>query len=251
MLLRRITKHVKEQNWLAVGIDFIIVVIGVFIGIQVSNWNDVRVEKQTERQLVDRVQQEFSLLESQLVVLVRRLNGIKSGTGCLIGEIRKEEPMLPHEEMSECIWGASALSVLPDAPAVVTEMVSSGRLSQLSNKELRKQIILYRDNHQRYERYMPQALASMYPPNSQFFDAVHWNTDTETWTFQTASDAVLSYDFQKLQQAEGELQIKQLVQHDVSDFGMRQLELSREILALIGASETKRENEVETGITQP
>ena len=34
MLLRRITKHIKEQNWFAVGIDFVIVVFGVFIGIQ-------------------------------------------------------------------------------------------------------------------------------------------------------------------------------------------------------------------------
>ena len=44
MLLRRITEHVKSQNWTAVGLDFIIVVVGVFIGIQVSNWNDARVE---------------------------------------------------------------------------------------------------------------------------------------------------------------------------------------------------------------
>ncbi|NOX96221.1 MAG: hypothetical protein GXP04_14350 [Alphaproteobacteria bacterium] len=42
MLLRRITEHVKAQNWLAVGIDFLIVVIGVFVGLQVSNWNDAR-----------------------------------------------------------------------------------------------------------------------------------------------------------------------------------------------------------------
>ena len=42
MLLRRITEHVRAQNWFAVGIDFVIVVVGVFIGIQVSNWNDKR-----------------------------------------------------------------------------------------------------------------------------------------------------------------------------------------------------------------
>ena len=40
MLLRRITEHVKDQNWFAIGIDFAIVVVGVFIGIQVSNWNE-------------------------------------------------------------------------------------------------------------------------------------------------------------------------------------------------------------------
>ena len=45
MLLRRITQHVKDQNWFAVGIDFVIVVIGVFIGIQVANWNDARANK--------------------------------------------------------------------------------------------------------------------------------------------------------------------------------------------------------------
>jgi hypothetical protein len=39
VLLRRIIEHVKVQNWIAVAIDFAIVVLGVFIGIQVSNWN--------------------------------------------------------------------------------------------------------------------------------------------------------------------------------------------------------------------
>lgn len=39
MILRSLTAHVKAQNWFAVAIDFIIVVIGVFIGIQVANWN--------------------------------------------------------------------------------------------------------------------------------------------------------------------------------------------------------------------
>ncbi len=44
MILRRPSRHVKDQIWFAVGIDFFIVVIGVFIGIQVSNWNDLQQE---------------------------------------------------------------------------------------------------------------------------------------------------------------------------------------------------------------
>ena len=50
MILRRITQHVRDQNWTAIGIDFLIVVLGVFIGIQVSNWNQARVD----RNLADR-----------------------------------------------------------------------------------------------------------------------------------------------------------------------------------------------------
>lgn len=37
MLLRSVTRYVKDQNWFDVFIDFMIVVIGVFIGIQVAN----------------------------------------------------------------------------------------------------------------------------------------------------------------------------------------------------------------------
>jgi hypothetical protein len=42
MLLRRVIDHVRKQEWTAIWIDLAIVVVGVFIGIQVSNWNDDR-----------------------------------------------------------------------------------------------------------------------------------------------------------------------------------------------------------------
>jgi hypothetical protein len=42
MILRRIHEHVGKHNWLAVGIDLVIVVLGVFLGTQVSNWNAER-----------------------------------------------------------------------------------------------------------------------------------------------------------------------------------------------------------------
>lgn len=42
MILRRVIEHVKAQNWTAIAIDFVIVVAGVFLGIQVANWNDAR-----------------------------------------------------------------------------------------------------------------------------------------------------------------------------------------------------------------
>ena len=42
MLLRRVIDHVRKQEWTAIWIDLVIVVVGVFIGIQVSNWNDHR-----------------------------------------------------------------------------------------------------------------------------------------------------------------------------------------------------------------
>lgn len=42
MLLRSVTKHIKEQNWFAVGLDFLIVVIGILIAFQITNWSQMR-----------------------------------------------------------------------------------------------------------------------------------------------------------------------------------------------------------------
>ena len=60
MLLRRITKHVKDQNWFAVVIDFLIVVVGVFIGIQVSNWNENRAFEAKEREYLTQLKGEVA-----------------------------------------------------------------------------------------------------------------------------------------------------------------------------------------------
>ncbi|MEM6898940.1 MAG: hypothetical protein AAF583_04120 [Pseudomonadota bacterium] len=59
MILRRITEHVKAQNWTAVGLDFVIVVVGVFIGIQVANWNDSRAFTDREQQLLKELRAEI------------------------------------------------------------------------------------------------------------------------------------------------------------------------------------------------
>ena len=66
MLLRRITKHVTDQNWFAVFIDFIIVVVGVFIGIQVANWNADIAEQARGESIKTRLVAEFIEIESEL-----------------------------------------------------------------------------------------------------------------------------------------------------------------------------------------
>ncbi len=60
MLLRRVMEHVNAQNWFAVGIDFVIVVVGVVIGIEVANWNDVRNNKAGMAASLERLDKEVS-----------------------------------------------------------------------------------------------------------------------------------------------------------------------------------------------
>ncbi len=54
MILRRFSEALKQQNWAAIAIEFVLLVLGVFLGIQVANWNedratDRRAEVFTER----------------------------------------------------------------------------------------------------------------------------------------------------------------------------------------------------------
>lgn len=48
MILRRLSEHVKAQNWFAVFLDFVIVVAGILIAFQITGWSDRRGERVRE-----------------------------------------------------------------------------------------------------------------------------------------------------------------------------------------------------------
>jgi len=52
LILRRFIEHVKHQNWTAIALDFVIVVMGVFIGLQVQEWSKRRDDRQREAQII-------------------------------------------------------------------------------------------------------------------------------------------------------------------------------------------------------
>jgi len=50
--LRGFAARLQAQDWVAITIELTIVVVGVFIGTQVSNWGTGRIERaETERML--------------------------------------------------------------------------------------------------------------------------------------------------------------------------------------------------------
>lgn len=42
MILHRLVTQWREQNWTAIAVEFVLLVVGVFLGLQASNWNDQR-----------------------------------------------------------------------------------------------------------------------------------------------------------------------------------------------------------------
>ena len=58
MILRELGVHIRAQDWWAVALELVIVVVGVFIGIEVSNWNEARAGRTREALLLNELRAE-------------------------------------------------------------------------------------------------------------------------------------------------------------------------------------------------
>ena len=65
MIFKRAAAKLRAQDWVAITIELAIVIIGVFIGIQVANWNQARLEQRETQQMLSRLKPE---LHNQLTV---------------------------------------------------------------------------------------------------------------------------------------------------------------------------------------
>ena len=112
MILRRVIEHVKAQNWTAVALDFVIVVMGVFMGIQLGNWNEARLHRNTEReflvQLRDEIAESVRVLEFQSRYVGGVVEGGRRGLAYLKGGsdcTRQCEALLVDLFHASQVWG--------------------------------------------------------------------------------------------------------------------------------------------------
>ena len=61
MILRRFMDHIKDQNWFAVGLDVIVVIVGIFLGMQVQQWYEEQKSTQRESLLVKNIIEDLRL----------------------------------------------------------------------------------------------------------------------------------------------------------------------------------------------
>lgn len=71
MIVRKLAEAVRRQDWFTVLVEFVIVVAGIFVGLQVNNWNDARLtakqEKAYLRQLREEVRHNIRVMDYQVV----------------------------------------------------------------------------------------------------------------------------------------------------------------------------------------
>lgn len=54
-LLLRIAQRLRNQHWVAIGIEFLVVIFGVFLGFQLTSWNETRQQADIERAMLIRL----------------------------------------------------------------------------------------------------------------------------------------------------------------------------------------------------
>lgn len=148
MRLRHLMRHVRAQNWVAVGLDLVIVVVGVFIGIQVSNWNDARRDLSREQVYLARLDAEMAVILDRLQVGADVYRESTESAQLLLRARRihrgAEPGSLPtDQEIRDAFRMLRAGRVPAGSPAAFKQMVASGELTLLRNDALRDALFRY------------------------------------------------------------------------------------------------------------
>ncbi len=142
MILRRIREHVGHHNWFAVAIDFIIVVIGVFVGIQASNWNQARVERQQARDYRAMLRNDLDENLSNLATRRRYYSWVKREALATLADLERPADNLDDQFL---VHAYQATQILPWALKRNTydEILSVGAMASLGDPLLRDKISNY------------------------------------------------------------------------------------------------------------
>lgn len=127
--LRRFAQHLKRQDWFAVGIELLIVVLGVYLGLQVNTWAAAQADKRRGEVYVERL---IADMESDL----RNRRGMAAYYGDVYDSAERayallEEPDADARELVISAYRATEYNYAPPTTATWDEIVSSGDLALL------------------------------------------------------------------------------------------------------------------------
>jgi hypothetical protein len=148
VLLKRIAENLRSQNWGTVWVEFIVVVFGVFIGLQAQDWYEYRSERQAEREYIDRLDADFSVIHGEieqcLSIYRQSIEAISEITQALEPRLASERSAWDSSgEMRGILLKATAGIPPPGRSATFVEMLSTGDLGLLRDNRLRRTLTAY------------------------------------------------------------------------------------------------------------
>jgi len=155
MILRRVVANLKQQQWMSVFIELAIVVLGVFIGLQVDNWNDDRRDRVDEQRYLVRMHADIVRAEglSQRVRTRRleRLAPLKSASEAVF---RRDGRSEISDEECRAIASSHFYNVNVLTSPAITELMSAGRMGIIGDADLRAALIDQRQSEEALHDYI-------------------------------------------------------------------------------------------------
>jgi hypothetical protein len=136
-MIRRIREHVAQHNWFAVAIDLAIVIVGVFLGTQVSNWNQARIDRDKATSYRERLVHELEFngrqfRQQQAYYTTAKRHGL-AALAALQGRGGKS-----GEAFLVDAYQATQTDLSPPKRFIFDEMVSAGLVGLLGDEALQE-----------------------------------------------------------------------------------------------------------------
>lgn len=139
MIFRRIKAHIAKEDWFSVLVDFVIVVFGVFMGIQVSNWNQ-SIDDQREYELalervIDEANTNIDSLHDISISAAKRIESVGLGLEALRSCEHTDKNLGLIEHGLASVSGTFTIHIQTDA---INEITSSPTLLAQQSRLIRK-----------------------------------------------------------------------------------------------------------------
>jgi hypothetical protein len=145
VILDRISSSLKTHDWRSALIEVLIVVVGIFIGLQVDDWNQARKNRMDEQQFLERLHENLVLAEElSSRVLQRRLDRLPrllDASEVLFNRANRDE--LTVEECTAIAW-ATAFNITATGLPSVDELIGTGRMGIIRDGQLRTALVALR-----------------------------------------------------------------------------------------------------------
>jgi len=140
MFLKRLAKTLRKQDWASFTIEFLIVLLGVFLALQAEDWNQERKDRNLEEayisRLIDEARSNIDILAQHEKIFEEKVEFILALPNLQLNEAFQRDPL---EFMYQLDY--STYVGVPNLRAeTYQELESSGRLTLLRNSELRSAI---------------------------------------------------------------------------------------------------------------
>lgn len=144
MIIKRIAEGIKNQDWFVVGVEIMIVVVGIFAGLQVTDWNEARKEQIEEKQYLNRLHGDMATQIEQMTIRETYFKVAAADNQTVINWLNDPTiTKLSPQRLLSAFYNSTV--IYPFKPYSVTheELISTGNVRILRDVDLRNLIAQY------------------------------------------------------------------------------------------------------------